>query len=353
MGNIVDYIIEYGDKGFDEVPFNEVDGLVLSQFVYLKWENVIPKLTDDKDGITLTDMQEKMQEAEVFSYEAYRADNMKLWNAMVNSKRFGEMKCNYLSEMLDPVSETQFLAFAVFPKNALPVVLFRGTDETILGWKEDYNMAFTMPVTGQRMAKLYLGQVALRIEGDFYVAGHSKGGNLSIYAGLSSDKHVQDRIAGIYNYDGPHMRPEVVKDFDENAVYDRHHKYIPYDSFFGIMLETKHHYTICDSTANRGVFQHYPYTWKVEGTHFVYKKKLTKRSLRLNERVSEAFMTLTNEQIVFVSDLLFGAFARDDVETTSSLQRELKKTAQNAIQEMGSLSAEQKKQLFEVVKEFM
>ena len=94
MGNIVDYIIEYGDKGFDEVPFNEVDGLVLSQFVYLKWENVIPKLTDDKDGITLTDMQEKMQEAEVFSYEAYRADNMKLWNAMVNSKRVGEMKCN-------------------------------------------------------------------------------------------------------------------------------------------------------------------------------------------------------------------------------------------------------------------
>ena len=62
MGNIVDYINEYGDKGFDEVPFNEVDGLVLSQFVYLKWENVIPKLTDDKDGITLTDMQEKMQE---------------------------------------------------------------------------------------------------------------------------------------------------------------------------------------------------------------------------------------------------------------------------------------------------
>ena len=119
------------------------------------------------------------------------------------------------------------------------------------------------------------------------------------------------------------------------------------------MLETKHHYTICDSTANRGVFQHYPYTWKVEGTHFVYKKKLTKRSLRLNERVSEAFMTLTNEQIVFVSDLLFGAIAREDVETTSSLQREFKKTAQNAIQEMGSLSAEQKKQLFEVVKEFM
>ena len=108
MGNIVDYIIEYGDKGFDEVPFNEVDGLVLSQFVYLKWENVVPKLTEDKDGITLTDMQEKMQEAEVFSYEAYRADNMKLWNAMVNSKRFGDMKCNYLSEMLDPVSETQF-----------------------------------------------------------------------------------------------------------------------------------------------------------------------------------------------------------------------------------------------------
>ena len=44
MGNIIDYVYEYGNYTFSEMPLNEVDSLVLCQLIYLDYENYVPGL---------------------------------------------------------------------------------------------------------------------------------------------------------------------------------------------------------------------------------------------------------------------------------------------------------------------
>ncbi len=353
MGNIIDYVKEYGDKAFSDMAFNEVDGLVLSQFAYFKWENVIPELPENAVGITLNEMAEKMQEAEVFSYERYARDNRLLWDAMLGSKRYGNIRCNYLSSSLRKDVEVQFCAFVATPPDALPVVLFRGTDETILGWKEDYNMSFDTPMAGHRLASLYLKQVVLRIEGDFVIAGHSKGGNLAVFSALDNDDTIRKRIFKIYDYDGPHFRQEIIEERDFPGIREKIHKLIPESSVVGIMLETEHLYEIVKSRAFGGVRQHYPYTWIAEGCKFKRANKLDRTSLRLNELLNESAKLMTNEQIEVVGSSIFGIIEENDIATTEDILKGKGKSAAGFIRAIRDIDDVTKEKLKEIFIKFM
>lgn len=350
MGNIIDYVKEYGDKTFKEHPFNEVDALVLSQFVYFKWEHVIPLITDNAPAISVTEMGEKMFDAEVFAYERYAPDNIPMWEAMVKSRRYSTMKCNYLSAALNDDIETQFCAFTVFPEDTLPIVLFRGTDETILGWKEDYNMAYDMPVTGQRLAALYIKQVALRLKGGFMTAGHSKGGNLAVYAPLVCAPALQNRITDMYCFDGPSFRPEILKQYDISNIALRIRKYIPQSSLVGMLLEMTDNYTVVNSMAHGGVNQHYPYSWEVKDGSFVMKKKLDRSAQNFSDRFNQVVCTLNSEQIEIVGDTLFDIIYGSEATTTEEILKEKGKAAIGMIKTMQDISQETKDQLKAIVK---
>ncbi len=354
MKNIVDYIREYRDVTFKEHPFNEVDALVLSQFSYLKWEHVIPKLTDNGEGITLSEMSEKMLEAEVFVYERFVEGNRAMWAAMLDSKRFNTMKCNYLSMDLNRNLETQFMAFTVFPEDALPVILFRGTDETLLGWKEDYNMALNQPVAGQNLASLYLRQVALRLEGEFMIAGHSKGGNLAAYSAMDCSPELRERIHTIYDFDGPHFRPELLEKLDYEAIKPKLRKFIPQSSVVGILLETDHYYTVIKSNAYSGIQQHDPFMWVVAGSEFKRLSKVNKHSARLNEKMLELLMYLTIDQVYEFGRALFDLIGMDKIYTIDEYgKRNIKDMAGSALQNISDIDVDTRKLMKEVVREFI
>ncbi len=310
-----------------EHPFNEEDALVLSQFIYLKWEHIVPGLTDNAEAMSIGQMNEKMAalglEREVFMDERHEADNRALNEQMLKSVRFGNLKCNYLYDRTDKDSETQFFAFTVFLPDTIPVVVFRGTDETLLGWKEDFNMAYRAPVPGQTHASTYIRQVALRLKGPFMTAGHSKGGNLAIYSILTAPADIKERAVCMYNFDGPGFNREIMEENDYSSIASKIFKVVPESSIVGVILERDDNYKTVASSA-RGSFQHNPYTWLIYDGRFDYLDNVSTASRVFRDSIT-TWMDQTDpdkREVVFatVYDILEASEAETTIELTSSLK---------------------------------
>ena len=354
MGNIIDYVKEYGDRTFAERPFDEVDALVLSQFVYMKWEHVIPGLEAAAEPLSLVQMEGMILSEDlmdkVFMDERYAKDNKALFKAMVQSRRFGDMKCNYLVEDKNEEIVTQFFAITVFPVGALPVVVFRGTDESMLGWKEDFNMAYRSPVPGQTLASLYLKQVALRIDGDFVTAGHSKGGNLAAYSVMTAPKALQDRIVRIYDYDGPGFKNETKSRHGYEKIEDKIFKVVPESSIVGVILEHAGGYKATDSTA-KGAMQHNPYTWVISDGAFAYLTDVRHSSGLFRDAITTWMSELGDDERELVFGTIYNILATTGAETTIELKKD-RMAPVNMLKAIIDLPEDTKERAKEILHEF-
>jgi hypothetical protein len=199
--------------------------------------------------------------------------------------------------------QTQFSAVTFRLSNGMYYVAFRGTDENLVGWKEDLNLAFSEPVPGQLMSVWYLEQTARRIKGDFCVGGHSKGGNLAVYASMNCDAETRSRIREIYNHDGPGFRPEVKKKGAYDEIEARVHKTIPRSSLVGMLLYSDSIYQVVESKTI-GLAQHNPYTWLVDGDKFRVVDEIRAGRKFIDEALNEWILSLSQEQVhVFVDTL--------------------------------------------------
>ena len=160
MGNIIDYLKEYGAKSFEEVPFGEADVLLLAQLSYLKFDGIVPTIAQHSEGITLEEIDRRMDPALVFADKWYEKENRRLWETLLGCRRYERMRCGNYRARTQEEEETQFGAVTFFPEGCEPVIAFRGTDDSVVGWKEDFNMAFTRPLPSQRMSAVYLNQVS-------------------------------------------------------------------------------------------------------------------------------------------------------------------------------------------------
>ena len=317
MSHIVSYVKRQQENTFAEVPFNEVDALVLSQFIYLKLDGLIPTTSEKKEAVYLYEIANNLDYEKVFMDERYRKDNTELFEAMVESKRFRRMQLNYFSDITSVLAETQFSAMTIFLEEGPTVVIYRGTDETMVGWKEDFNMIFKEPVTGQSLSAMYLQQVSELFEGDFIVTGHSKGGNFAIYASMNVEDKIQNRIERVYSFDSPGFRPEILESVDFNKIKDRIIKYLPHSSIFGMLLQSKEDYQVVECFSI-GVLQHNPYTWQVSGNEFKKVDKLDRGSVFLNETYNEWLYGLSDEELQAYSEIWYKVM--QDANITTMLQ---------------------------------
>ena len=325
MSHIVSYIKRQQKNTFRELPFNEVDALVLAQFVYLKWDGIVPAISENKEAVCLCELAEDMDFAHVFYDDRYRRDNLELFEAMRESRRFGRMKMNYFSDITSVVAETQFSAITVFLENGPTVVIYRGTDETMVGWKEDFNMCFKEPVTGQSLSALYLQQVTERLEGEFIVTGHSKGGNFAVYASMNVEEKIQNRIERVYSFDSPGFRPEILESVDFNRIMGKIIKYLPHSSIFGMLLQSKEDFQVVECFSI-GVLQHNPYNWQVSGNEFKKVDKLDWGSLFLNETCNEWIYSLSDEELHAFSEIWYQIMQEANITTMLEFTKEPGKT---------------------------
>lgn len=302
MGNIIDYVLEKGNETFREASFCEEDALVLCQFVYLKFDALLKPL--DENPVSLSELDKSILKESLFSDPRYEKDNRALFEAMTLSKRFCDIRlCMYINR-IETENETQFAAVTVLCPGEKNIVVFRGTDENMVGWQEDFGLALKKPIAGQMLSVKYLHDVADRIHGDFMVAGHSKGGNLAVYSSMCVEKTTRRRISRIYSFDGPGFRPDFLKENDYEKIEDRVIKIIPKSSLVGMLLDDGEDSVVVEARAI-GMKQHNPFMWVIKDGHFVRSelsdqhklilKSLNEWILSLNETGLERFVLLLND----------------------------------------------------------
>ena len=278
MGNIMDYISWRGDLSFEQSQFNEVDNLILACFSYVNLDG-ISAVTKQK-GIGLKKLTKEFMK--LHTMKELEADKSFIRLApfmmmeMAKSVRFG--KCvvrNYVNDIVTE-AEQQFAAMEIVLEDGTSYVSFRGTDDTIIGWKEDFNLS-TGVVPAQKRAIEYLQKISEHTDGMLRVGGHSKGGNLAVYAACNSSEKIINRIIEIYNNDGPGFNQEILEIPEYQKIAKKIKKFVPEGCVFGIMLEYLEEMIVVKSDA-KGLMQHSGFTWQIEGTHFVESKAINAES---------------------------------------------------------------------------
>lgn len=306
---------------FDEVPFNAVDSALLAQFCMVRGEGIMPQVYSGEASETASskaregcgplselrgllgrlrrhaseraaepsaaaerDRAEVAQDAkapvdpvrfadlmraELFPtmFSGMHAAQMKqqlFW--MAASPRFRDLLIYDHAAAFDEARDLQFAATTYVCPGHFAYVGFRGTDTTLTGWREDFNMAYQAPVEAQALAARYLAAVAAdpRLPETLLVGGHSKGGNLAEYAALTATPEVQQRIARLCNHDGPGFKAGLFAETDYEPLAGRMTKQVPVDSMVGILMESFMPVEVVQATG-RGFEQHSVFRWVVEG----------------------------------------------------------------------------------------
>lgn len=291
MSNVLDYIDWRGDLSFIQSPFNEIDNLILSRVSYLPFDKIIEK----DETVTIHDLYKRFQKLDKTTIRMLQVEDADLFPAIAKSKRFGDLFIKNYVNNRDLEQEKQFSAITIIIPDGTAYVAYRGTDNTLIGWKEDFNMSFMTSVPAQKDAQKYLNETAKHLTGNLRVGGHSKGGNLAIYASAFCDKDVQDRIIEVYNNDGPGFFEEIIETENYQRILPKIHTYIPQTSIFGRMLNHEEKFTVVESVET-GVYQHSLYSWQLVGTKFIDMKKVTKESEFIDKTLKTWLKTVDAEQ---------------------------------------------------------
>lgn len=355
MGTIIKYIKEYGDYTFEEKPVNEVDSLILSQFSYLKFDGMVPDIGENADFVDMRYLSAHEDYDKLYGDERYREKNTQLFTAMAGSRRFGNLKMNNYVNKIEEEKETQFSAITFKLSNGVYYVAYRGTDENIVGWKEDLNLAFSEPVPGQVMSVEYLNKTAEDFKEPFYVGGHSKGGNLAMYAAMNCEKEIKDKIATIFCHDGPGFRPEVMEKCGYAEIEGRVRRTIPHSSLVGLILYSEGSYRVVESRYI-GLMQHDPYSWLVEGDDFQIVKHVYSGAMFRDITLNEWILSLNQEQMHIFVDTLYEVVKASEADNLIDFSANWKRSIQGIMEAVKNVDAEAKqvmndmmKALFEVI----
>ncbi len=271
--NIIDFAILNAHKDFNKLPFSKIDGLIFAQLAYISYDNLVPDTNSRDKGLYLSEIAECENYEALFPLERTEERNKKLLNAVAYSNRYGKIRVNYYEDVFDTEKDTQFCAITFIFSNGDACIAFRGTDSTITGWKEDFNMLFTSPVPAQTLSVSYVEKVAKKIKGKITLVGHSKGGNLAIYAGTMCNDSTKKKIVEIQAFDSPGFTKEFIESPVHLETEEKIVKLIPEESMIGFLLNNRENYRIIKSDGS-GIMQHDPFLWQIENDDFINGEKI-------------------------------------------------------------------------------
>ena len=346
MANLMDYLDWRGDLTLEISPFNEVDALILAELSFVDFGGIVPPPELGR-GLPLSEAAEAF-----FARHGGRDVAMgvlvpdtisKMLRKLMVSPRFRNMILNGYTDLLDDAIEQQFAALTIDLGNGSIYISFRGTDDTIVGWKEDLNMGFLEEIPSQKQAVEYVARIA-RQYGDrtIRIGGHSKGGNLAVYSAMKCAPFVRKRIQKIYSLDGPGFRPEVLKECHYNAIEDKVVKLLPHSSMIGMIFERDIHYRVVESK-NHGLLQHDPFSWLVKDDHFVDVGDIYESQKIMNEALNEWILSLNEEQVRTFVDTLYqviSASQADDLITFTADWKKSMNAVVTALKEVDDQTAE-------------
>ena len=348
MKNMLDYIKEFGHVSFEERAFSEIDALVLTELEYLPLEKVVPSDENGENFVTVKEIAEYMQEhkQELFDENPMMIteERHEVSQVIADAPRFQSLKFFGVVSEWDKDTTKQFAAVTVEVEPSVRLVVFRGTDETLIGWKEDFLMTYSPLVAAQTDAKEYLAKQASLWGGDLMISGHSKGGNLAIYAAATQEEDVQLRIVDIFCFDSPGLYRSVLETKGYQNIVPLAMRYIPQDSLVGLMLESEVPYVIVKSNAT-GAMQHSAMTWEIEDGQFIKMEKLTKNS-QLNDQTFKKWTeSVSDEELELFWNVFFELLFSVGIDTVNDLYGEFMHYVQEFLKAAGNMDEEKRELL--------
>jgi hypothetical protein len=349
MGNILEFIRWRGDLTFAQSPFCEVDALILSAVSYVELDRIVSE--NPAQQMRLKDAFEEfrgyLQDPKYHNVGRIIPDEvLVLFEEMADSTRYASLQMSGYVNHVDELSEEQFAAVTFQNENGDIYIVYRGTDDTIVGWKEDFNIAYMDVIPAQEAAVNYLSDVAAALKGTIRLMGHSKGGNLAIYSAARCGKRLQKKISGVYNMDGPGFLPEFLSLDVYQAVNEKTYWYLPYESMIGTLLCHGTNEFVVRST-NRGIMQHDPFSWEIMGNHFIRERGLSKEALIVHLAIDECMKKLTIAQRKQFVSIIFDALAATEAKTLSEISP---KSIVGIIDSVKNIDPESKKLLSDMLK---
>ena len=351
MSDIRDYLDWRGDLSFTESDFNEIDALILSQFVYLDFNGIL------KEGYEEALM---LKEASRRYFEAHGPEETKnlaillsncegITRKMITADRFKKLPVFNFVDKYDIEEAIQFSAVTVKLDENRLFVAFRGTDDSLAGWQEDFKLCYMTPVEAQLEAAEYLRKLCQWWNGEIILGGHSKGGNLAIYGTMCLEDEYKNKIARIYNFDGPGFLREVVEGDEYKKVIKKTITYIPQGSYVGMIMYNYGAIEVVKSV-NKGFLQHAVTSWQLRGRKFD-NEKIENYSLFFNECTKNWVEKIDSDKKEQFIDSIFYLLKSGEMETFTEMSTELPQVLNRIFRSYADLDKETKKMMRNIMME--
>ncbi|NBK97427.1 MAG: DUF2974 domain-containing protein [Erysipelotrichia bacterium] len=361
MENMLSYLHWRNDITFQERAFNEVDALILSQLAYVEWEGIV-----GSDPITLEKACQKFyvlhDDEDMKKRYSYSVRIPRLIKALQNTQRFKNVKLKNYETVFDEVKEIQYAAITFVLPDGTLFVAYRGTDTSMLGWKEDMKMTYLDEIPSHHLALHYLEHIfddlsvttsffGLRRKMNYpkvYLGGHSKGGNLAMYAGICA-KDIHEHIEKIFNFDGPGFRESFYEQHEYQQIINKIVAYLPQSSMIGRLLVHKEKRVIMQAY-EKGLSQHDAFCWKAGYDGFVKADHLSEESNQTKQYIEEKLLSKSDEQKKVFIDLVFTMFDKLKINTINDLSELGIKQGVSGIKELSTMSSDERKFFIEVIR---
>ena len=349
MTNLMDYMDWRGDITLEQDGFNVIDALIMSQLSYVDFENVGPDAGNPvciKDAVARCLKQYENPDEMLDSQELN--EGQKTFIRMRKCDRYRNLKLVFYSQKFSEEKAMQFGAVTILLDDGSVVAAFRGTDGTITGWEEDFNLCYMMPVASQVEADKYLGCVMEKFAGKVYICGHSKGGNLAIYSTFHrSDEQIM-RIGRIYSFDGPGFMKEVIESPEYERISPKIESYLPQSSIVGMIMYSGDDYNIVHSDAH-GIMQHFVLSWNVIGKEFVPDEKLKDVSVVFISPCRKWIDGISPKERRLFIHIVFRILKAPNAGSFNEYSSNLIKTANSIIKSYGSLDKTTRRMIKRIV----
>lgn len=312
MADMFDYLKWRGDLTFSQDPPNEVDALIFSGLSYIRYGDSVAKQPDVQIPLAVA--------AEEFLALPDREDrvllkkDLELIARAAETGRFSGVKLFGYQDVKKEAEQIQFSAVTFLLDDGSAFLAFRGTDSSLVGWKEDFNMSFMQVVPAQLMALDYVRHIHAELWRPMRLGGHSKGGNLAVFAAARSSPMVQQQILQVYNNDGPGFNDYLMGDIGYQAMVPRIRTCVPQSSVIGLLLEHEEPYTVIRSKTV-GLLQHDYYSWEVMGNHFLPMEEITSDSRFVSSTIKNWLADMTPQDRSQVVDAMFGLLELGEVDS--------------------------------------
>lgn len=345
MPNLIDYLEKVKELTFDQEPLNILDKVCINEIGYLTYEKWLTA-SDLKKPINLHDFAEGKELNPDYSFMVTK-ERVELAEAIVRSRRFASLSLSNYRSVLDKEVEKQFAAMIFsLPELDYHQLVFRGTDDSVIGWKEDFQLTYSREIPAHRSAMTFLEDHLPNLSGRTTVSGHSKGGNLALYSAVQSSTALREKIAELLLLDSPGLMKSLLEKPSYQELKAKMIVIRPQDSVVGVMLYWDRPAQLV-AAEGIGFAQHNTLTWEVDlaANDFAYEDQPTELSQRLEETFQEWIEALPNQELKQVCDLVFDTILDSGIESLDDIGIQALPQIGQMLQEFGNLSDKQKKVL--------